>query len=150
MTRLSLVKPPRRPKRDRNDVTFLHGAAKQGDVEAQITLAGLYDHGYGLAKDMGLAAQWYLEAARQGSVQAQAIIGTKYLKGIGVNQDFEIAFKWLLKAAGKDNPDALVELAWAYQAGLGASIAAKRFWQRISSFHEISYASGMLVPVRSS
>ena len=57
---------------DNTEVTFLIGKAEKGDPSAQLTLAGMYEKGYGVARDMGLAAQWYMQAASQGSPEAQA------------------------------------------------------------------------------
>jgi hypothetical protein len=36
------------------EITFLVGKAETGNVEAQLSLADMYNNGYGLAIDMGL------------------------------------------------------------------------------------------------
>lgn len=69
---------------ENTEITFLISQAKGGDVTAQLTLAGIYDSGLGIAQNMDLAAQWYREAAKQGSIDAQARVGEMYLEGIRI------------------------------------------------------------------
>ena len=69
---------------ENTEITFLTSQTKGGDVTAQLTLAGIYDIGLGIAQNMDLATQWYREAAKQGSIDAQARVGEMYLEGIGI------------------------------------------------------------------
>ncbi len=50
-------------------------AAKQGLVEAQVTLAAMYDMGLGVNGDKKTATQWYEKAAKQGHGTSLAILG---------------------------------------------------------------------------
>ena len=123
---------------DPTEITFLVGEAETGDVAAQLTLADMYENGYGLARNMGLAAQCFLQAAEQGSVQAQARIGAAYLNGVGVSQDYDKAYYWLRLAAGQKNPDAIAELGWCYQTGRGTA----RDYAKVSQCYERAAALG--------
>ncbi len=50
-------------------------AAKQGQVEAQVALAAMYDMGIGVDGDKKIATQWYEKAAKQGHGTSLAILG---------------------------------------------------------------------------
>jgi len=50
-------------------------AADQGLVEAQVTLAAMYDRGMGVPGDKKKATQWYEKAAKQGHGTSLAILG---------------------------------------------------------------------------
>jgi TPR repeat protein len=80
-------------------------AAEQGNADAQIRLAIMYEDGRGgLAQDYAEAAKWYRMAAEQGNVDAQATLGFKYEHGQGVPQDYILAHMWLSLAAAKGYP----------------------------------------------
>lgn len=78
--------------------------AEEGDVMAQLGLAGLYRQGLGVARDAAEAARLYRAAARQGSDDAQLNLGRMYLSGEGVERDPVQAYAWLSLAAeqGRD------------------------------------------------
>ena len=50
--------------------------AKSGNVEAQFTVAYLFENGYGIETNEEKAKQWYLLAAKNGSPQARLYICT--------------------------------------------------------------------------
>jgi len=50
---------------------WLHKAAKQGDVIAQLNLGRMYYYGEGVTKDNAEAGKWYRKAAEQGNETAQ-------------------------------------------------------------------------------
>ena len=52
----------------RKEVSDLIILAKKGELDAQLTLASLYDSERGTL-DIGLAAMWCLEAAQNGSAE---------------------------------------------------------------------------------
>ncbi len=54
---------------------WIKKAAKQGLVEAQATLAAMYDVGLGMKGDRKKATQWYEKAAKQGHGTSMAILG---------------------------------------------------------------------------
>ena len=54
---------------------WMKKAAKQGLVEAQATIAAMYDTGKGVQYDRNKASQWYEKAAKQGHGTSMAILG---------------------------------------------------------------------------
>ena len=93
--------------------------AENGDVAAQISLAGAYWLGQGVPQDYAEAAAWYRKAADQGDAHAQFSLGVLYANGEGVPEDFEEAVKWYRKAADQGDAYAENNLAVLYGAGLG-------------------------------
>ena len=60
--------------------------AEGGHVNAQINLAVMYEHGYGVDQDLQSAAAWYLAAARQDSAIGQYNLGL-FLAELGLHED---------------------------------------------------------------
>ena len=87
------------PPDDAKVAHWYHLAAKQGDVNAQLTLGFLYEKGLGVPQDYGKAAHWYRLAAQQGFAHAQGWLGWLYANGQGVPQDYAKAASWLRLAA---------------------------------------------------
>ncbi len=54
---------------------WMEKAANQGLVEAQVTMAALYDRGMGVKGDKNTATRWYEKAADQGHATSLAILG---------------------------------------------------------------------------
>lgn len=76
--------------------------AEDGNVAAQVTLAGLYENGeVGQAPDHAAAARWYQTAAQAGNALAQMNLGDLYARGRGVERDLVQAWVWLSRAAGQ-------------------------------------------------
>ena len=63
--------------------TMFRELAIAGNVDGQLHLAQLYEHGQGVLQSFVEAARWYRAAAEQGSVPAQARLGEIYLTGLG-------------------------------------------------------------------
>ena len=80
-------------------VAVCTAAAEQGDLTAQITIAGMYDFGDGVPQDYAKAAEWFTKAAEQGYAMAQGALGVIYYLGEGVPKDYVRAFMWLNLAA---------------------------------------------------
>ncbi|WP_213781819.1 tetratricopeptide repeat protein [Caballeronia sp. dw_276] len=88
-------------QRDANDARTraIRLAAKQGQPEAEHTLARMYSAGVGVVRDDSVAAMWYQKAADQGYAPAQNRLGYAYLKGLGLQQDDALAVQWMMKSA---------------------------------------------------
>jgi TPR repeat protein len=84
-------------------------SAEQGQLFAQLFLAGIYDGEYGVDQNEAQAAHWYLLAAMQGNAHAQLKIGKMYWDGRGIEQDYEQAEFWLEKSAEQGDPEAQYE-----------------------------------------
>jgi TPR repeat protein len=90
-------------------------AAEQGAAAAQTNIGRLYQAGRGVARDFGIAADWYRKAAEQGDAVAQDLLGRLYAAGDGVAQDPVKAEAWYRKAAAKGLADAELDLGQLYQ-----------------------------------
>lgn len=73
--------------------------AEAGDVEAQLSVAGLYGEGLGVGADASRAAHWYRKAAEQGDPVAQLNLGDLYYRAEGVERDLAQAYFWLTLSA---------------------------------------------------
>jgi hypothetical protein len=73
--------------------------AEQGDVEAQINVAEIYERGLDAPPDYAAAAQWYRRAAEKGSARAATSLGALYERGLGVPRDPTQALSWYRRAA---------------------------------------------------
>jgi len=85
-------------------------AAEQGDIQAQFTLAIMYEGGLGVSQDRAEAVKWWRKAADQGSAYAQFMLG-------GMSKDDAEAVKWYRKAAEQGNSDAQQMLGIMYERG---------------------------------
>lgn len=72
--------------------------ANRGDIEAQFSVAGAYEEGKGIAKDLVKAFEWYYAAAKSNHNDAQFKLGEFYDKGLGVKANKEKAKFWYKKA----------------------------------------------------
>ncbi len=93
--------------------------AESGDPRGQYGMGVLYENGYGVTKDLQLAAAWYLKAAQQGNTDAQYNLGAMYEHGIGMPVNYPEAARWYRPAAEQGDIDALSNLGVLYQGGKG-------------------------------
>jgi len=73
--------------------------AYQGDLNAQVELAGAYEHGQGIHKDYKKALKWYCRAALNGSVEAQSNLAWMLLNERGIKNNEALAIHWFKIAA---------------------------------------------------
>lgn len=74
-------------------------AAILGNPEAQYLIAGMYEYGATVPKNLTLAIFWFSQAAEQNHVDAQITLASKYFLGSGVTKDQAKAEYWLRRAA---------------------------------------------------
>jgi TPR repeat protein len=101
---------------------IVRSAAKNGDPEAQASLAGFYMFGLGgLEHDEEKAAEWWQKAALQGHADAQYNLGRAYGGGVlgGVTPDYFKAVMWLRMAVGQGYVKAQYELGRQLLRGKG-------------------------------
>lgn len=95
-------------------------AAGQGNVEACVQLAGMYEHGIDDDRpDMPEALALYRLAAEHGHVGAAARLGRLRSRGDGAEQDKAEAAVWFRKAAEQGHAASQYALAALCQAGDG-------------------------------
>jgi len=84
---------------------ILHSLADQGDVRAEERLGYLYYIGWGVPRDHGQAAKWYIKAADQGNASAMSSLGFMLRLGITQldRQTLDEVVAWNRKAAGQGN-----------------------------------------------
>ncbi len=66
-------------------------AAENGDPQAQLYVAHIYEKGLGTKPDYNKAAIWYQKSSDAGNVQAMLGLAQLYEKGLGVRQDLTTA-----------------------------------------------------------
>ena len=96
-------------------------SARQGDMEAQNKLGGMYYEGKGVAPNESKAFYWFEKSAGQGYVQAQSNLGYMYIHGHGVAQDDYKAFYWFEKSAEQGYALAQNNLGYMYIHGQGVA-----------------------------
>lgn len=76
---------------DQKAAEWIHKAAEQGFLEAQVLLAAMYDRGLGVQHSKDNATQWYEKAAAQGHATAMAILGRNDVAKGSVAFDYKAA-----------------------------------------------------------
>ncbi|KAG0267890.1 hypothetical protein DFQ27_007967 [Actinomortierella ambigua] len=106
--------------RPRGEFISLSRKAMLNDVDAQVSLAEMYEDGVGgVPKVSEKAFTWYLRAAQLGHLVAMDRIGDMYAEGQGVEQSDVEAVKWYTRAARQGNPGGQYNLGWMYLDGRG-------------------------------
>jgi len=96
--------------------------ADQGDGEAQLALALLYEYGeQGLARDPEKALSWFLQAGKSGIPAACLYLGIKFENGSGALRNPGAAAQWYCCAARKGWAMAQFLLAELYRQGKGVA-----------------------------
>lgn len=93
--------------------------AQKGDPRSQYAMGVLYENGFGVTKDLQLAAAWYLKAAEKGNTDAEFNLGAMYEHGVGMPVNYSQAARWYRPAAEQGDIDALSNLGVLYQGGKG-------------------------------
>lgn len=101
-------------------------SAEQGNADAQVKLAMLYQKGQGVEANYEKAAELYRLAAVQGNGEAQNNLAILYENGQGVPQDSKEAFYWYQLAAIQGNASAQNKLGQIYESGQGVTIDEQR------------------------
>lgn len=96
-------------------------AAERGHPASMKNIAGMYEYGEGVGKDVVKAAKWYRKAAEKGNPTAMYNLGVMYAKGKGVAPDNIQAVKWYRQAAGHGDTDAMNNLGVIYETGKGVT-----------------------------
>lgn len=99
-------------------------AAQQGNSEAQVLLARMYEDGQGVRQNYGEAFRWYTRAAehQNASPIAEYSVGRLYAEGHGVATNTAAALKWLHFASDHGNGDASFYLGDMYYRGTGVQV----------------------------
>lgn len=101
-------------------VAWYRKAARQGNSEAQVDLAIIYETGAnGVPKDLSKAIGWYQKAATGGNPDAQEKLAYFYEHGLGLPKDPATAARLYRSAAEQGKMTAQNNLGRLYQLGNG-------------------------------
>ena len=92
-------------------IKYYLDAADRGHAGAMNDLAGMFEYGVGVPKNLPTALEWYERAAEQNLPEAQTALGDLYAAGRGVPLDREKARSWFEKAAAQGYGVAAAKLA---------------------------------------
>ena len=95
--------------------------AKRGDVDAQFNVAALYDNGWGVERDVEMAALWYARAAARNIAPAELVLAHILRRGEIGAPDGELALRHIRSAAHRGSVRAQFELGVAYDRGVGVT-----------------------------
>ena len=124
-----------------SDFSTTKKLAQQGNADAQLNLAGMYNYGEGVQQDYAKAIHWYLKAANQGNADAQFALGVTYFLGDGVRQDSSKAIYWFLKAANQGHSNAQNLLGMMYsRKGVHQDYAKAIHWYQKAANQGNTYA----------
>ena len=107
--------------------------AAEGNADARLMVGLMYWRGRGVARDDGVAAEWFAKAANQNQSEAQNDLGVMYRDGEGVSKDEHRAFELFERAAENGNAAAQFNIGKAYQDGQGTHknhIRARYWYER--------------------
>lgn len=79
-------------------LSAIQSQAKAGDIDAQLSLAKMYDIGAAVQEDHHKMLYWYTVSAKNGNQHAQLMLGYFYCKGGSITKNIELAKKWLKKS----------------------------------------------------
>lgn len=122
-------------------IYWLEKAADQNQVEAAMELAGMYDEGKLVKREIQKANELYRKAAELGNPDGAYNYAYAYEVGDGVDIDKDTAFKWMKKAAELGHISAQLELAYFFATGYGCEkneTAARYWWDLVSKNEKAS------------
>jgi TPR repeat protein len=102
--------------------------ATSGDTSAQLELADVYVHGWGVEENETQAEFWATKSAESGNVKAMYWLGEGYATYAGLvgdtdpadaDEHYKKAFKWFSKGTQLNDADCIAGLASLYGSGDG-------------------------------
>ncbi len=94
-------------------------AAEQGNPDAALLLAKMYEKGEGGPQNYPEALKWYKVVAQRQDAIAENAIGKFYDEGYGIPKDQTEALKWFRLASEHGNGEASASLGYMYYRGTG-------------------------------
>lgn len=94
-------------------------AAEADALDGYLTLGMLYQHGWGVDKNIELAIENYKMAAAQGDETAMNQIGFIYMNGEGIEENPKQAFYWFNESAQKGYVVGINNVGYCYKNGYG-------------------------------
>ena len=105
-------------------------AAKRGEADAQNSLAGHYETGDCMLKDLGKALLWYQKSAEKEYFPSMARLVSFYSYGMGTEKNPEKVLFWMEKLAKRQSSCAQFGLGSKYAEGDGTKIDLRKavYW----------------------
>ena len=100
-------------------LTHFKKLAQDGDLDAQLRLAGAYLFGSAGKVDAIESMKWCKPALQKGSPLAKYFYGFYHFLGKGVPKDYAIAFRWWRESAEDGLAEGQAHTGWAYEQGIG-------------------------------
>ena len=110
-------------------------AARRGNINAQLAMGNIFQHGLIGVHDALKAYRWYRDAANSGSIQGKFNLGVMYFKGLGVEQNYSYAFKLFEDAGFNGHVGSQYNLGLMYEHGVGVekNKYESEFWYNMSN-----------------
>ncbi len=103
-----------------DDLTDILVAAENDNVQAQMVLGGMHEHGVGVAASNRRAAYWWQRAYDNGNLEIAKALGSMYFSGRGVPLDYKRAMElYMVSVEAVGQPHAIKYIALGYKRGLG-------------------------------
>ncbi len=124
------------PKDYEKAARWFRKSAEQGDIDAQVNLAIMYQQGDGVKQSFKNAVEWFQKAADQGDPDGQNYLGVLYDNGNGVPQNTAKAIELYRLAAeqGHDFAQHNLGLKYCYGGkGIQKNFEQAVYWYRKSA-----------------
>ena len=102
-------------------VRYFRLAANQGNDEARVNLAYLFQEGLGVEKDLNKAFKMYRTAAKNGNMNGMFHAGICYEFGVGTKVDLEKAMECYSQGDEQGDPFAAERMAYIVSEGYGTN-----------------------------
>ncbi len=110
---------PGTPAAYRRAIPWLRLAARRHDAWAEYHLGFVYQHGYGVRRNLRIARRWYERSAASGYDSAQLNLGILLANLPGERRDLKRAIKLYRLAAAQGRKKAAYNLGLYYARGRG-------------------------------
>jgi TPR repeat protein len=118
-------------------IKYYLDAADRGHAGAMNDLAGMFEYGVGVPRNLATALEGYEKAAEFGHAGAMTHMGQLSEEGLEIPQDFANARQWYEKAAALGNAASMNNLADLYRYGRGVApdLTAAANWYLKRLYH---------------
>lgn len=93
-------------------------AARKEHPIASYNLGLMYEHGYGVTKNINTAMNWYRKAEQQNFLPAITSLGRLYLNNLNIQNASDQAFQYFSRAANQGDAQAQTSLGSMYHSGI--------------------------------
>ncbi len=124
-------------------IVYLDSAATFGNVDAMMTLGGLYAMGSGVERDTVKTLEYYNRAVAAGSTKAMLRLAGSHQSGEIVPLDKKRAAELYQMAANRGNLEAMCRLGLCYEEGEGVILNSRKAYNLYTQAADRGSAYGM-------